>query len=97
MRQPILCPGGQREHGDAAAAPYVSSVRRSSVVRAFVGTNSSNAFDTVGETMLETKLAGGTMTVTSVASMAKASRSSIQGVLGRGEGFEIGTGAIRQF
>ena len=99
MRQPILCPGRTCERGDAAAPPQVSSVRYSSVVRAFVGTNSRNACDAVGETLLDDTLAG---RETSVASMTKKAtptkqlpqhgKSQLQRQFGPGEAFGVGTG-----
>ena len=99
MRQPILCPGRTCEHGDAAAPPQVSSVRCSSVVRAFVGTNSRNACDTVGETLLDDALAGGETSVASVTKKATPTKplpqhgkSQLQRHFGPGEAFGIGTG-----
>ena len=99
MRQPILCPGRTCEHGDAAAPPQVSSVRYSSVVRAFVGTNSRNACDAVGETLLDDALAG---RETSVACMTKKAmpakqlpqhgKSQLQIHFGPGEAFGTGAG-----
>ena len=99
MRQPILCPGRTCEHGDAAAPPQVSSVRHSSVVRAFVGTNSRNACDAVGETLLDDALAGGETSVASVTKKATPTKplpqhgkSQLQRHFGPGEAFGIGTG-----
>ena len=96
MRQPILCPC---EHGDAAAPPQVSSVRCSNVVRAFVGTNSRNACDTVGKTLLDDALAGGETSVASVTKKATPAKplpqhgkSQLQQHFGPGEAFGIGTG-----
>ena len=87
------------EHGDAAAPPQVSSVRYSSVVRAFVGTNSRNACDTVGETLLDDALAGGETSVASVTKKATPTKplpqhgkSQLQRHFGPGEAFGIETG-----
>ena len=84
-------------------------MRYSSVVRAFVGTNSSNAFDTVGVTMLEKKVGRwdsdkrrkrdteSSARKTIAAAWVKPAAAQSNGVSAVGKALGSGQGAIRQF